>query len=180
VAARAGEEVYMGGGYIGVTDEWVLQQIPPACRGEYFVIGNEVRPNLRYDSDLFVLDVDSTTERTVLFLRYKPALDAQVANAGSIAGKLTVYDYGRCLHLQTDWGPGEVTLLWPSDWSVRASDDEVMVLDGMGQPAARAGDEVHLRGRAVPQDMEVTVYRQLIDELPGDCRGASWLVDGIE
>ena len=106
VAARAGEEVYMDGGYVGVTDEWVLQQIPPACRGEYFVVGNEVRPNLRYDSDLFALDVDSTTERTVLFLRYKPALDAQVANAGSIAGKLVVYDYNRCLHLPVRLGTG--------------------------------------------------------------------------
>jgi hypothetical protein len=71
VAAHAGEEVYMGGGYVGVTDEWVLQQIPPACQGEYFVVGNEVRPNLRHDSELFALDVVSTTARTVLFLHYK-------------------------------------------------------------------------------------------------------------
>jgi len=179
VAARAGEEVYMGGGYVGVTDEWVLQQIPPACQGEYFVVGNEVRP-MRYDSDLFALDVVSTTEHTVLFLRYKPALDEQVVDTVSASGKLVAYDYRRCLHLQTDWGPGEVILLWPADWSVRVDDETIAVLDGTGQVVAQMGDEVRLRGRAIPHDADVAVYRQLMDELPGDCIGASWLVDGVD
>jgi hypothetical protein len=179
VAARAGEEVYMSGGYVGVSDEWVLQQIPAACRGEYFVVGNEVRPNLRYASDLFSLDVVSSAQQTTLFLRYKPALDRQIADAGSVSGKLVAYDYSRCLHLQTEWGPGAVTLLWPADWSLRASDSEVVIVDGAGQAVARAGDEVSLRGRAIPQDMEFGAYRQLVDELPGDCVGASWLVDSI-
>ena len=181
VAARAGEEVYMSGGYAGVTaDEWVLQQVPAACQGEYFVVGNEVRPNLRYDSDLFALDVISTTERTVLFLRYKPALDEQVVDAVSASGKLVAYDYRRCLHLQTDWGPGAVTLLWPADWSVCVDDETIVVLDGTGQVVARMGDEVRLRGRAIPHSADVAVYRQLIAELPGDCIGASWLVDGVD
>jgi len=179
VAARAGEEVYMSGGG-GGADEWVLQQIPPACRGEYFVVGNEVRPNLRYDSDLFALDVVSDTARTVLFLRYKPALDEQVVDAVSASGKLVAYDYRRCLHLQTDWGPGEVMLLWPADWSVRVDGETIAVLDGTGQVVARMGDEVRLRGRAIPHDADVAIYRQLIDELPGDCIGASWLVDGAD
>jgi hypothetical protein len=180
VAARAGQEVYMAGGYVGVSDEWVLQQIPAACRGEYFVVGNEVRPNLRYDSNLFALDVVSTTQQTALFLRYKPALDEQMADGGEIAGKLVVYDYSRCLHLQTEQGPGTVTLLWPSDWSVHASDGELVVVDGTGQAVARVGNEVSLRGRAIPQDMDFAGYRQLVDELPGDCTGLSWLVDGVE
>jgi len=28
--------------------------------------------------------------------------------------------------------------------------------------------------------MDFAAYRQLVDELPGDCIGASWLVDGVE
>jgi hypothetical protein len=178
VAARAGEEVYMGGGSVPVTDEWVLQQIPSACRGEYFVVGCEVRRNLRNDSDLFALDVISDTARTALFLRYKPALDEQATDVVSISGKLVAHDYYRCLHLQTDWGPGAVTLLWPADWSVRVEGEAILILDGMGQAVAQMGDEVHLRGREIPQSMDATVYRRLIDELPGDCIGASWLVDG--
>jgi hypothetical protein len=180
VAARAGEEVYLGGGYVGVTDEWVLQQIPAACRGEYFVVGNEARPNLRYDSDLFALDVVSTTQQTALFLRYTPALDRQIAKGASVDGKLVIYDYYRCLHLQTDGGAGPFTLLWPPDWSLRAGDGEVVVVDGSGQAVARLGDEVSLRGRAIPHDIDFPAYRQLVDELPGDCIGASWLVDGVE
>jgi hypothetical protein len=45
---------------------------------------------------------------------------------------------------------------------------------------ARVGNEVSLRGRAIPQDMDFAGYRQLVDELPGDCTGLSWLVDGVE
>jgi hypothetical protein len=179
VAAQAGEEVYMGGGD-GSADEWVLQQIPLACRGEYFIVGCEVRPNLRYDSELFALDVVSGTAHEVLFLRYKPALDEQAVDAASISGKLVAYDYRRCLHLQTDWGPGVVTLLWPADWSAHVEDETIVVLDGTGQAVAQMGDEVRLRGRAIPHSMDVPAYRRLIDELPGDCIGASWLVDGGE
>ena len=179
VAARVGEEVYMGGGG-GSADEWVLQQIPPACQGEYFIVGCEVRPNLRHDSELFALDVVSDTARTVLFLRYKPALDEQAVDDVSISGKLVAYDDNRCLHLQTDWGPGVVTLLWPADWSVRVEDETIVVLDATGQAVARMGDEVRLRGREIPQSMDVATYRQLINELPGDCIGTSWLVDGCD
>jgi len=42
------------------------------------------------------------------------------------------------------------------------------------------GDEVRLRGRAVPQSIDAAPYRQLVEELPGDCIGTSWLVDGAE
>jgi hypothetical protein len=42
------------------------------------------------------------------------------------------------------------------------------------------GDEVRLRGRAIPHSGDDPVYRQLINELPGDCIGAVWLVDGPE
>ena len=180
VVARAGEEVYMGGGSVPVTDEWVLQQIPLACRGEYFIVGTGVRPNLNFHSDLFALDVLSDTVRTVLFLRYRPALDKQVTDVVSMPGKLVAYDLSRCLHVQTEWGPGSVTLLWPSNWSVRLDEETFVVVDGTGQAVARMGDEVRLRGRAIPHSTDGAVYRQLIDELPGDCVGASWLVDGVE
>lgn len=180
VVARAGEEVYMGGGSVPVTDEWVLQQIPTACRGEYWIVGLGVRPNLNLHSDLFALDVVSDTAHTVLFLRYKPALDEQVVDAMSISGKLAAYDAYRCLHLQTEWGPGVVTLLWPADWSARIEDETVIVLDGTGQAVARIGDEVRLRGRLVPYSTDTTLDQQLVEELPGDCIGTSWLVDEVE
>jgi hypothetical protein len=169
----------MGGGHVAVTDEWVLGQIPQACRGEYFVVGNTVRPNLRQDSDLFSLDVISTTGRTVLFLRHKPALDAGLEKAESLTGELVAYDYRRCLHLQqTD--RGQLTLFWPPDWSARVEGETVMVVDGTGETVAQVGDQVRLRGRAVPHSWESEVYRRLVGEMPGDCIGASWVVDRVE
>jgi formylglycine-generating enzyme required for sulfatase activity len=71
-------------------------------------------------------------------------------------------------------------LLWPADWSARANGETIAVLDGTGQAVARMGDEVRLRGRTIPHNADVAVYRQLMDELPGDCIGASWLVDGVD
>jgi hypothetical protein len=178
-AVDVGQEVYMGGGYVPVTDEWVLQQIPDACRGEYFVVGNEVRPNVPEDAELLNTDVLSTTEGLVLFPRYTPALDQQVTDSQLLSGKLVSYPAYRCLHLQTEsWGP--MTLAWPTDWSVEVRESTTVVLDAEGVLVAHLGDEVTARVRSVPHSADVPVYRQLIDELPGDCIGATWLVDGIE
>ena len=115
----------------------------------------------------------------MLFLRYKPALDTQVVDSGSISGVLVAEDYNRCLHLQTNNG-SSLNLFWPADWSARLEDQTVVVLDAAGKVVARMGDEVRLRGRAIPHSGDVPVYRQLINELPGDCTGAAWLVDGTE
>jgi hypothetical protein len=180
IAARVGEEVLLAGGYVPVRDEWVLQQIPPACRGATFVAGYPVRPNLRHDAELFDLDVAALPEHAIFFLRAKPALDEQVTEETSLAGTLVAYEYRRCLHLQTPAGPGTANLIWPPDWSLRMEGETATVLDGTGTPVAQLGEEVRLRARAVPHSADVPVYRALIEELPGDCIGATWLVDGIE
>ena len=177
VAAQVGEEVYMGGGG-GSIDAWVQQQIPSACQGDYWIACG-VRPNLRSETELFALDVIQQATRKVLFLRYKPELDQQVEDSGSISGVLVAEDYNRCLHLQTDNG-SSMNLLWPADWSARLEDQTVVVLDAAGEVVARMGDEVRLRGRAIPHSGDDPVYRQLINELPGDCMGAAWMVDGTE
>ncbi|MBN2393504.1 MAG: hypothetical protein JXR84_22415 [Anaerolineae bacterium] len=177
VAARSGEEVYMGGGD-GSVDAWVLQQIPPACRRNYFIVGCEVRPNLKYDSTLFALDILSDTARTVLFLRYKPTLEAYVEDAVSISGRLVVDEYNRCLHLQAAWGPA--TLFWPAHWSARFEGETIVVIDETGHVVARTGDEVRLRTRTIPESADVPIRWQLIHELPGGCVSASWLVDGVD
>jgi hypothetical protein len=180
VAGRVGEEVYLAGGYVSVKDEWVLQQIPPACRGTYFVAGYPVRPNLRHDASLFHLDELSLPDHALFFLRTQPALDRQVNGAETLVGTLVAHPYRRCVHLRTTGGPGVVTAIWPPAWSARAEDETAVILDGEGQVVARLGDEVRLRARAVPHSTDAPAYRKLIEELPGDCIGATWLVDGIE
>jgi len=179
VAARAGEEVYMGGGYVPVSDEWVLGQIPEACRGSYFVVGSEVRPNLRQDAELLSLDTVATETGTVLFPHYSPALDEQVTDGQAVSGKLVAYEYYRCLHLQTEtFGP--FTLLWPPGWSLQVVDGAAVVMDKEGSAVARLGDEVFLSARSAPHSWDDPIGRQLVGELPGDCIGATWLVDDAE
>jgi hypothetical protein len=179
-AARVGEEVYLAGGYVSVKDEWVLQQIPPACRGEYFVAGYPVRPNLRHNAELFHLDVEALPDHKLFFLRARPALDEQVTQETLLAGTLVAVEYKRCLHLQTESGLGAGTLIWPPDWSLRVEGETAAVLDGAGQVVAQLGGEVWLRARAVPHTTDAPAYRRLIEELPGDCIDSTWLVDGIE
>jgi hypothetical protein len=177
--ARAGEEVYMGGGYVPVSDEWVPEQIPEAYRRSYFVVGNEVRPNVRQDAELFSTDIVVTEVVAILFPHYGPTLDEQVTGAQSIGGKLVAYDHRRCLHLQTaSFGP--FTFLWPPEWSLQVVDGTAVVTDQEGVPRAWLANEVLLRARAVPHSCDSPVYRQLVDELPGDCSGANWLVDEMQ
>jgi hypothetical protein len=178
VAARAGEEVYMGGGYVPVTDEWVLQQIPPGCQGPHFIVGDQVRPNLRDDAELLAVDAVVTGPGTVLLPHYRPPLDEQISERETLSGKLVAYEYRRCLHLQNEaFGP--FTLLWPPDWSLQVAGSAVLLVDREGTPLAQLGDTVQMRARSVPHTWDDPLYRQLVDELPGDCIGATWLVDEI-
>jgi len=180
VVARTGEEVFMSGGESAVSDPWVLQQIPPACRGAYWIVGNTVRPNLRYGSDLFAMDVLTSTEHTLFFLRQKPPLQAEVHERGTLEGTLAPPESDRCLHIWTEWGPGTVTPLWPSNWSARVEDDTVVLIDGAGQAVARTGETVRLTGGVIPLNWESEIIRRLFDELPGDCLGTYWIVAGVE
>ena len=175
VAVRVGDEVYMGGGG-GTPEAWTLQQIPPACRGEYFIVGCEVRPNLKQDAELFDLEMLSDGTHTALFLRYKPALSQQVTEPVSISGLLAYSANHRCPYLQSSSG-GNPNLLWPPDWSARLENGVMIVLDAAGQVVARSGEQVSLHGRAIPHSADFPAYGQLINELPGDCMGLTWLVD---
>ena len=175
VAVRVGDEVYMGGGG-GTPEAWTLQQIPPACRGEYFIVGCEVRLNLKQDAELFDLEMLSDGTHTALFLRYKPALSQQVTEPVSISGLLAYSANHRCPYLQSSSG-GNPNLLWPPDWSARLDNGVMIVLDAAGQVVARSGEQVSLHGRAIPHSADFPAYGQLINELPGDCMGLTWLVD---
>ncbi|MBN1934208.1 MAG: hypothetical protein JW934_06070 [Anaerolineae bacterium] len=180
VVARAGQEVSMGGGSTPVTDEWVLEQIPPACRGEYFIVGTGVRPNLKFDSELFALDVISDTARTVLFLRHQPALAEWAAKGETLSGTLALWEGARCPQIQTDWGPGSLTPLWPSNWSLGLEGGQVTLQDEAGQVVARVGDAVRFVGGAIPHNWDEAIYRRLNEELPTDCSPPYWIVDHAE
>jgi len=181
VVAHVGEEVYMGGGGGSATSlaDCVRQQLPADCTGPYWIVGEGVRPNLRHDSDLFTLDVISTTERSFLLLRKKPVLDEWAEGDSLIAGKLVLYDYQRCPRVTSDSGLTDYLLLWPPDYGAHVENGEVEIVDGSGQVVARVGEEVVLGGGGIPRDWDSEKYRQLYYELPGDCHGPYWIVEKV-
>jgi hypothetical protein len=179
VVARVGEEVYMGGGEGSATSlaDCVRQQLPADCTGPYWIVGEGVRPNLRHDSDLFALEVISTTGRSFLLLHKKPVLDEWAEGDALLIGKLVLYDYQRCPRVTSDSGLTDYLLLWPPDYGARVENGEVEIVDGSRQVVARVGEEVRLGGGAIPVDWNSEKYRQLRYELPGDCHGPYWIVE---
>ncbi len=178
VVAVVGEEVYMSGG-IGsqkAMPACVQEQLPASCTGPYWVVGNEVRPNLKRDSDLFSLDVISTTGRTLLFLHKKPVLDEWAPGVSTLGGTLVWYEWERCLRLATETNPAGYLLLWPTDFEARAGEDGIEILDGSGNIIAQSDEQVALRGNEIPVSWELDSYRQLLSELPRDCLGPYWIV----
>ena len=178
VVARAGEEVYMGGGE-GSSDSVpadVLQRLPADCGAPYWIVGTGVRPNLRRDSDLFSLEVISTTQRSFFLLHKKPALDEWVAGDAPLTGKLVLYADQRCPRLVSEDGLVDSLPLWPPEYGARLREGQVEIVAGSGQVVATVGEAVRLAGGPIPGDWESERYRRLQAELPGDCCGPYWIV----
>jgi len=178
VVARVGEEVYMGGGEVSSPSlpDCVRPQLPAECSGPYWIVGMGVRPNLRRDSDLFALEVISTTQRSFFLLHKKPVLD-EWAEADALAvGVLVLYDGQRCPRVVSESGLTDYLPLWPPDYGARLENGEIQIVDGSGRVVAHVGQEVTLSGGVIPGDWESERYRQLYYELPGDCHGPYWIV----
>jgi hypothetical protein len=177
VVARAGEEVCMNLGESwsgGPMPDCVLDQLPPACQGDYTIVGSEVRLNLRRDSDLFSLDVIPLKERSVILLKKLPALDGWADKDAPLIGTLTLW--GRCPEVQIASDQRRYTPLWPAGYGARVEHGELEIVDGEGQLVARVGDEVRLPGGEIPGDWDSPRYRRLHDELPCVCNGPYWVV----
>jgi hypothetical protein len=176
--AVVGQEVAMGGGHVPEVSAWVLPQIPPSCRGAYFLVGDptSVRPNLRQHSELFTWERLDAGHRQALILRHTATFWEQAGELVTASGELVLYANQRCVQLQTGRGPGPMTLLWPQDWTIRLGDGLGEIVNGSGDVVARLGDQVTLRGRPIAQDWESELYRRAVQELPMDCCCTFFLV----
>jgi hypothetical protein len=179
--AIAGQEICMGGGYVTYVDEWVRQQIPPTCPRAYFIVGQpeSVRPNLYPHSELFAYEPLTNGERSILFLRYKPAFLEQAEASRHLQGTLVLYEQDRFLRLETGQGPGPATLLWPSDWDLCFEGDTAIVIDANKQEIARIGDSLTLKAHPIAQSWESEIYQRATKELPCDACCNFWLVEGV-
>jgi hypothetical protein len=178
VVALVGEEVYMGGGGGSATGmaDCVREQLPATCGGPYWIVGDGVRPNLKRDSELFTLEEVETPVRSFFLLHKAPVLDGWIEAESRTTGKLTLWDYDRCPRITTESGLGNYLPLWPPDYSATVEGGAIAVLDGEGQVVARIGEEVTLGGGPIPHSWDSEEYRQLFQELPGDCGPPYWIV----
>jgi len=178
VVGRAGEEIYMGGGTgsENALPDCTRKQFPADCDGQFWVVGDGVRPNLRQNSELIQLELITTTERTAILLHKKPILDEWVEEPATVSGILRLYNPQRCPRIQSESGHSDYLPIWPPEYSLIMKDGLVEILNGSGEVVAQEGGEVLLHGGAIPHRWESEDYRQLYTDIPGDCNGPYWIV----
>ena len=177
---RDGEEVYMGGGegHDGGLLNCVRQQLPDTFNRKFWYVGDGVRPNLRFDSDLFHLSVITSTERAAIFLEKRPILDEWKESPSTITGQLVLYTPSRCPRLFSESGMTrtDYLLIWPSGYNMEFKNNKLIVKAETGNVIASEGDELTLSGGGIPQSWESEEYRQLNYNIPGDCYAPYWIV----
>lgn len=176
---REGDEVYMGGGEGNSNGllECVRQQLPASCNGKFWYVGSGVRPNLRFDSELFNLSLITSTERTAILLQKMPILDEWKDEPSTITGKLVLYTPMRCPRIQSETGVSDFMPIWPQGYSFEFIEGNIEIRDKNGNLIAREGDELTLSGGGIPHSWDSEEYRQLYYELPGDCYAPHFIVD---
>ncbi len=175
---RSGEEVYMGGGEGNNTGmlECVRQQIPESYGGKFWYVGDGVRPNLRFDSELFNLSVITTTERTAILLEKKPILDEWKGSPSTIKGKFVLYTPSRCPRLHNEAGMTDYLPIWPPGFTMEFINGKLSVMDETDNIIATEGDELTLSGGGIPHNWDSDEYRQMYYNLPGDCYAPHFIV----
>jgi hypothetical protein len=178
VAGRVGEEIYMGGGETSgsTLPVCVQEQIPASCSGKYWIVGEGVRLNLQFDSDLFKMDLVPASDRTAILLKKEPILDEWAGEPERFTGFLRFYPPGRCPRIVSESGSRDFLPIWPPGYSLRIKENLVEIVDADGKVAARQDETVTLDGGLVPTNWENPNYRQLHYETPGDCFGPYWIV----
>lgn len=125
----------------------------------------------------------------ILFAR-QPSEGNGLYPSAAFTGKLVVED--GCLRMKHLDGVGSYLPVWPHDYSLSTEDNDVRLLDGEGQVAARLGDAVRVGGGEIRQsevgptpEQARRNYQQTRRKLniPSSCPGPLWMVadiDGVE
>jgi hypothetical protein len=176
--AQVGEEVYMGGGIASGSSlpACIQQQIPENCEGDYWFVGEGVRPNFVHDSDLVNLEVVSSDDRSAILISPKTTLDGWVEEDAIISGILRLYSPQRCPRIKSESGMIDYLPIWPPTYALQINDGLVEIYDDAGEIIAREGERVTLPGGAVPHNWDSEQYRQLFYDIPGDCHGPYWII----
>jgi hypothetical protein len=128
--------------------------------------GSEVPPLFE------IADAESDDgERTASAIRYGQQPTEQMD--ALMEGELSLN--GECLGVSVPGGGEFATVVWPSGFSVKFDNGDVVLLDGEGEILAREGDPVSLGGGNSPdQDGEIA------DIAPDDCISDGYWMSGSE
>ena len=105
----------------------------------------------------------------VAFPRQAP-LVAVVVEA-QLIGDLRLVD--GCLRVKDIYSGDSILPIWPPEFTLRAENDQLQVLDGDDQVVARVGEEVYMGGGEVSSPSLPDCVRQ---QLPAECSGPYWIV----
>ena len=178
IVGRVGEEIYMGGGTgsENALPGCVKETVAEKCGGPYWIVGEGVRLNLKYDSTLFNLDLLPVADRTAIFLQKDAILDNWIDEPGTITGALRFYIPDRCPRIQSESGIRDFLLIWPPGYTLQETDGSITILDTNDRVIVKQDEIVTLMGGPIPNQWENERYRVLRSELPGDCHGPYWIV----
>ncbi|MFN8453204.1 MAG: hypothetical protein U0401_00795 [Anaerolineae bacterium] len=114
------------------------------------------------------------SDPAIFFPRQKPVTGKRAVPTGEISGKLVLS--GSCLRLNAHDGVS-YTIIWLPDFTLRATEDAIQILDGSHQVVGRVGDEVYLDGGETKSVEGIrAIDEKLQQELPLKCQDPYWLV----
>jgi len=186
VVGRVGEEIVMGGGSAGTIEQinpTLKEPLPPDTEGPFWLQGGGTRLSLNFSSELFSLEVITSGEGEVYFLKRKPLLDESARQEIALTGSLVASYNGvliRNPHIRVEARPEEnkgsvrYTTFWPADYEVRIENGVFEILDGSGIVVLRDGEEANITGRVI-----YSYFPELSDELPGGYFGPYLIVDKV-
>jgi len=172
--AQVGDNLCMSGGEITSAElaSGYVQQLPAQCPGPYWIVGLEVRLNIRPSSDLIATQVITGGAQEFLIVRQNPALDKWDVKSSRLAGQILIQ--GRCPRIMT--GAATFAPLWPSNAQAQIQNGAVEILDQTHQWRIRDGEQVNMGGGEIPVDWNLDYYQRLEKDMPCECGGPYWLV----
>jgi hypothetical protein len=141
--------------------------------------------SLNFSSELFSLEVITSGEGEVYFLKRKPPLEELFGEKITVTGKLVASrkDLFKCPYISVYTTPEknitlEYTPIWPADYQARVKDGVLEIIDGDGQVIVQDGEEVSLEGIRI-HGIRTEISKQLQEEMPGDCYNVKLIVNGV-
>lgn len=116
-----------------------------------------------------------TSDQKVFFPKQKPAANEMLSASYGTSGKLVIDDRN-CLRLEAR--NASYVPLWPSNFDLNTTGEDVHVADGEGKVVGRVGGRVSAGGNGVGDSLKglKSVSKQLQRKLPERCPGPYWIV----